>query len=301
MFDYNSVLIPENLAINKPDSSLLKIINNKSFNDKILFQVDSDFHCIKVVQNEIGRFLHFADTYQAGFINTPFYSGNLPYINYFLISYLINPLISNILLIGLGSGKLVSDCQSLFKNLRSIDVVDLEEHILYIAKKFFHFNVSDKFSFFLQDGFTFLNSNNKKYDLIIVDVANNYGIDLRFLSPEYFALIKKSLTKSGIFISNMCASPDFDNPKNIFFRDFFPIYQQNFKYNLVFKGDYSDLVYYKSFFNLDKRVIDITNVIIISSNKYNDFSINAKQRLDIKLLGIDIDNYIKDYYEKKYK
>ena len=103
------ILIPEELAINKPKSKFLEIINNKKFNDKVLCEINSDFHNIKIIENEVGKFIHYGDTYQAGFINTDFYKGKLPYINYFLIPYLINPDIKKILLIGLGTGKIVSD------------------------------------------------------------------------------------------------------------------------------------------------------------------------------------------------
>ena len=289
-----SELIPEKLAIHEPKSDLLEIINNKTFNDTVLYKTVSDFHNIKVVENETGRFLHYCDTYQAGFINTDFYKGNLPYINYFLISYLLNPNIEKILLIGLGSGKLVNDFEFLFKKLKKIDVVDLEENIPYIAQKYFNFKPSNKFNFILQDGITYLRTNKTKYDLIVVDVANNNGIDMRFLSDDYFGSIKNSLKKSGLFISNMCASPDFENPKNIFFKKFFPIYKTFFKYNHIFKGNFSDKVYYKSFFNIDERVIDITNVIIISTDKYSSIKTNTDLIDDISQLDIDIKSYLND-------
>ena len=290
------VLIPEELAIKKPKKELLEIINNKIFNDKVLFEMESDFHNIKVIENEIGRFLHYKDTYQAGFINTNFYKGNLPYINYFLIPYLMNPKIKNILLIGMGSGKIINDFEFLFEKLNAIDVVDLEENIVDIAKNYFDFEQSEKFNFILQDGITYLRNNKRKYDLIVVDVANNDGIDLRFLSEDYFNAVKKSLKRDGIFVSNMCASPDFENKKNKFFKDFFPIYQKFFRNNLIFKGNYSDKIYYKCFFDIDERVIDITNVIIFSSDKY--FKINFLKDLieKIKKLNINIENYLKDYY-----
>ena len=290
-------LIPENLAIHKPKKELLNIINNKCFNDKVLYKKDSDFHEIKVIQNEIGRFLHYCDTYQAGFINTDFYKGNLPYINYFLISYLINPNIEKILLIGMGSGKIINDFEFLFENLKTIDVVDLEENIPFIAEKYFNFKKSEKYNFILQDGITFLRNNKTKYDLILVDVANNDGIDLRFLGEDYFSLIKKSLKKSGIFVSNMCASPDFNNKKNIFFNKYFPIYKKYFKYNHIFKGDFSDKVYYKSFFNIDERVIDITNVIIFSTDKYDKIETRKIYTDKINQLSVNISEYIKDYYK----
>ena len=290
------ILIPEELPIKRPKKELLKIINNKKFNDKVLFKIQSDFHNIKVVENEIGRFLHYKNTYQAGFINTKFYKGNLPYINYFLISYLMNPKIKNILLIGMGSGKIINDFEYLFEDLKFIDVVDLEENIADIAKKFFNFKESNKFNFILQDGITYLRNNKKKYDLIVVDVANNDGIDLRFLSEDYFNAIKKSLKRDGIFVSNMCASTDFENKKNKFFKDFFPIYQKFFRNNLIFKGNYSDKIYYKCFFDIDERVIDITNVIIISSDKYSKINLQKDMIERIKKLNINIKEYLNDYY-----
>ena len=285
------VLIPEELAIKKPPKELLEIINNKIFNDRVLFELESDFHNIKVIENEIGRFLHYKDTYQAGFINTNFYKGNLPYINYFLIPYLMNPKIKNILLIGMGSGKIINDFEFLFEDLKSIDVVDLEENITDIAKNYFDFKESERFNFILQDGITYLRNNKRKYDLIVVDVANNDGIDLRFLSDEYFKIIKKSLKKDGIFVSNMCASPDFNNKKNKFFTDFFPQYNKFFENNLIFKGNYSDKIYYKCFFDINERVIDITNVIIISSDKNYCLKNNYQK---FNNLNIDITNYLRD-------
>ena len=285
------VLIPEELAIKKPKKELLEIINNKIFNDRVLFELESDFHNIKVIENEIGRFLHYKDTYQAGFIDTNFYKGNLPYINYFLIPYLMNPKIKNILLIGMGSGKIINDFEFLFEDLKSIDVVDLEENITDIAKNYFDFKESERFNFILQDGITYLRNNKRKYDLIVVDVANNDGIDLRFLSDEYFKIIKKSLKKDGIFVSNMCASPDFNNKKNKFFTDFFPQYNKFFENNLIFKGNYSDKIYYKCFFDINERVIDITNVIIISSDKNYCLKNNYQK---FNNLNIDITNYLRD-------
>ena len=206
----------------------------------------------------------------------------------------MNPKIEKILLIGLGSGKIVNDFEFLFDNLKTIDVVDIEENILNIAHTYFDFKPDKKFNFILQDGITYLRGNKKKYDLIVADIANNDGIDLRFLSDDYFAALKHSLKKTGIFVSNMCASPDFNNPENIFFKEFFPIYRKNFNNNFIFKGEHSDTIYYKVFFNLTERVIDITNVIIISSDKKYQIKEDENLINKIKKLNINIEEYIKD-------
>ncbi len=285
------IIIPEYLAIHEPKEELLEIINNKTFNDRVLYEKQSDFHDIKVIENEIGRFLHYKDTYQAGFINTQFYKGNLPYINYFTIPYLINPDIKNILLIGFGTGKIVNDWEKLFDNLESIDVVDIEENIFDIAADYFEFKKSDSINFFLQDGLVFLRENNKKYDLIVTDVASDDGIDDRFLSDDYFKLIKKSLTPNGLFVSNLCSSADLTCKENTFFHSILDTYHSHFKQVSVFKGNESDRVYYKAFFDIDERVIDITNVILISSKQ--QFSV-GKDYEKIKATGLDILPYVND-------
>lgn len=285
------IIIPEYLAIHEPKEELLEIINNKTFNDRVLYEKQSDFHDIKVIENEIGRFLHYKDTYQAGFINTQFYKGNLPYINYFTIPYLINPDIKNILLIGFGTGKIVNDWEKLFDNLESIDVVDIEENIFDIAADYFEFKKSDSIHFFLQDGLVFLRENNKKYDLIVTDVASDDGIDDRFLSDDYFKLIKKSLTPNGVFVSNLCSSADLTCKENTFFHSILDTYHSYFKQVSIFKGNESDRVYYKAFFDIDERVIDITNVILISSKQ--QFSV-GKDYEKIKATGLDIVPYVND-------
>ncbi len=287
------IIIPEYLAIHEPDEKLLKIVNEKTFDDKVLYEKQSDFHNIRVVENEVGRFLHYKDTYQAGFIDTPFYKGNLPYINYFTLPYLINPDIKNILLIGFGTGKIVNDWEKLFENLDCIDVVDIEENIFGIAKNYFGFKDSSITNFYLQDGLVYLRENTKNYDLIVVDVASDDGIDDRFLSSEYFELVKKALSPKGLFISNLCSSADFENEENTFLHSVLELYKEKFKQLAVFKGNESDRVYYKAFFDIDERVIDITNVIIIASK--NSFFF-AKDFDRYKIIDVDIKNYMADLY-----
>ena len=291
------MIIPEKLAINSPKENFLKIINNKKFKDKILFEKVSSFHNIKVIENEIGRFLHYDDTYQAGFINTKYYKGNLPYINYFLLPYFYKKSLKKVLLIGLGTGKIVDDLFNLFPDIECFDVVDIEENILEIANKYFDFRLNNRTYFYLQDGFVYLKTTKNKYDLIIVDVANNEGIEERFIENSYFSLIKSHLKKSGLFISNLCSSADLDNPQNKFFQKLKNIYFENFYSVRIFKGNYSDKIYYKSFFDLDERVIDITNIILISSMKEIKFLPNKISLIDYfksKFNNIDIDSILND-------
>ncbi|MBQ8635461.1 hypothetical protein IJX73_03820 [bacterium] len=271
-------IIPSDLAIHKPKEHLLELMEKNELEETIIAEFDSDFHTISIVENKIGRFLKYDDTYQAGYINSVYYKGNLPYINYFLIPYLMNKNIKNILLVGFGSGILINQYEKIFHDLKSIDIVDIEENIFSIAQDYFGFKSSDKQNFYLQDALVYLKTSSKKYDLIIVDVAGDEGIDERFCDIEYLKLIKSNLKKDGIFVSNMPSSRDVFNKNNKFTLKLIEDYKNEFCDVKIFNGETSNQIFYKAFFDIDEIVLDITNLILISSNK--KFEIKYNDKLD---------------------
>lgn len=281
-------IIPDNLAIHKPKKELLDLIEKNDIKERILETFESDFHSISVVESKIGRFLKYDDTYQAGYIDTPFYKGNLPYINYFLIPLLMSKKIKDVLFIGFGSGIIVNQYEE-FLNLKTVDIVDIEENIFYIAQKYFNFRKSDKQNFILQDALIYLKTTKKKYDLIIVDVAGNEGIDERFCDSEYLNLIKNRLKKEGIFVSNMPSSRDIFNPKNKFALELIETYKKYFEFVCVYNGEQSNKIFYKTFFDIDEVVFDVTNLILISSNK--KYSIEKNDLIEEKF---EISKYLND-------
>ena len=129
-FSENGVIIPENLMKTDADIESVAVACVKMADDKVLWQTESDFHSIAICENDIGRFMRYGISFQAGFINSPLYKGNIPYLNYFHLPYFINPDAENILLIGFGTGILVKQLEKVYKNLKKIDVVDIEENIL---------------------------------------------------------------------------------------------------------------------------------------------------------------------------
>lgn len=284
-------IVPFDLIIHKPKKELLKLMEKNEIPESVLCEKDSDFHNITVVENSIGRFLKYDDTYQAGWINSKNYIGNLPYINYFLIPCLMNADIKNVLLVGFGSGIIVNQLEKILKNVQTIDLVDIEENIFEIASTYFDFKKTDKQKFYLQDAIVYLKTSKKKYDLIIVDVAGNEGIDERFCNCEYLDLIKSRLSPDGIFVSNMPSSRDIFNPKNKFALNLIERYENKFDNVLLFNGETSNKIFYKTFFNIDEAVLDITNLIIISSDKQykiKDKNENLNEIIDLKPYLADI-------------
>ena len=298
-FDENGVMIPETLITKEVSPEETAKAYVVSMQDKVLWKKESDFHSVSVCENPVGRFLRYGISFQAGIINSDLYRGNIPYLNYFLIPYLLKPNAKNILLIGFGSGLLVKQYEQLFENLKNIDVVDIEENILFLAKTFFGFNESKKFGFNLQDALVYLRNNIKKYDIIAVDVAGNEGLDKRFFGDEYFELIKKSLKKHGVYIFNSCANTDLKE-KNTFFGFTLDIFKRFFKNFAVFEGKNSDKLYYKIFFDTDKPLLNITNCIFIGTDKNlseKDFEFKKDISAKTEKICPNFENYLKDLHK----
>lgn len=304
-FSENGIVIPENFINSEIDIDNLIENSNVVLNDKILFEAQSDFHDIYVCENSVGKFLKYGISVQAGLINTPKYSGNIPYLNYFLLNYLLKKDAKKILLIGFGIGHLVNQFEQLFDELECIDAVDIEENVISIAEKHFGFKKSEKFNFYLQDALVFLRNNKKKYDIIITDVAGDEGIDDRFFQDEFFLNIKKSLVKDGVFSFNSCANTDFDECKETFYGFTVSKYKEHFKNFAVFNGKISTFTYYNSIYGLSKDdifgALDITNAIFFATDskllENNLKNVAIEDLARIKKLGVDIDFYINDLHK----
>lgn len=300
-FSENGVIIPENIMKKESDIESVAVACARMFEDEVLWEGESTFHSISVCENSVGRFLRYGISFQAGRINSELYKGNIPYLNYFLIPYLLNHKAQKILVIGFGTGMLVKQYEMIFENLKQIDAVDIEENIISIASEYFDFEESDKFNFYLQDALVYLRNNKTKYDLIVVDVAGNEGVDERFFEDDFFFNIKKSLKKKGILAFNSCANTDFEEGAENFFGVTVDKYKEHFKNFAVFDGKTSDKLYYKVFFDIDKRVIDVTNAIFIATDTKllpEMFCSPAKEKVDkILQVGVTIEDYINDLHK----
>ena len=129
-FSENGVIIPENIMKKEADIESVAIAIAKMREDEVLWQKESAFHSISICENSVGRFMKYGISFQAGRINSPVYKGNIPYLNYFLIPYLINPKAKKILVIGFGTGILIKQLEKIYEKLEQIDAVDIEENIL---------------------------------------------------------------------------------------------------------------------------------------------------------------------------
>lgn len=107
---------------------------------------------------------------------------------------------------------------------KSIDVVEIDEDITKIAKKYFYLdkliedydlNNTNRLGLIAEDGRTYLNKNTKKYDAILNDAFAGESPAETLTTVEAAQKVHASLTENGLYLSNVISSIDGENSKFI--------------------------------------------------------------------------------------
>ena len=173
-----------------------------------------------------------------------------------------------ILCIGLGGGTMPKFFYRLFTKTK-LTILEINPKVIQIAKHFFKLPISKKrFNILQGDGIQYINETENKYDLLISDAFEDYGLPEEFCTISYFESCRNILSEKGIFMINLWGS----DPKTPIYRD---------RINLVF----------------DKQVLHVEsskpgNIIVFAFNEKNvEYSINILRQkiksLEVKY-GLDL-------------
>lgn len=113
----------------------------------------------------------------------------------------------------MGTGTYAKQCQKYFPNA-SIEGVEIDQKITNLASKYFKLPNTIKVNTY--DGRAYLNSENKKYDVIMVDAYQDITIPFQMSSKEFFTIVKNHLAKDGIMVVNMKIQDELSYYKKIF-------------------------------------------------------------------------------------
>ena len=107
---------------------------------------------------------------------------------------------------------------------KNMDVVEIDEDITEIAKEYFYLdkliedynlNENNRLGLIAEDGRTYLNKNNKKYDAILNDAFAGESPAATLTTIEAAQKIYNSLTENGLYLSNVISSINGRNSKFI--------------------------------------------------------------------------------------
>ena len=111
--------------------------------------------------------------------------------------------VKHVLILGLGGGSVISSLRKKFDFNGYIQAVDIDEKIIAIAKNDFNICTSHNLTISKYDAYKFVKKNNKKHDLIIIDLFINNEVPDQFYSAIFCENISKLVNENGYFIFNL--------------------------------------------------------------------------------------------------
>lgn len=160
------------------------------------------------------------------------------------IPYMVSRNCKKVLIIGGGDGGVVREFVK-HKDIERIDLVEIDERVIEVSKKFFPdctSGLSDKRVRILpEDGFAFMKRAKNEYDVIVVDSTDPVDFASGLFTDEFYSDVFNALTEEGIMM-NQTETPFLDEYgiKNIYnnMRKVFPVVQSFSAPMLIYPGVY---------------------------------------------------------------
>ncbi len=184
--------------------TLLGLKNTKS--KYIIEEVESNYNYIIIKQKGeyvSMSFSRYKSKYTESKINI-FNDDELPvsYTQIMPVGLVYTSSPKNLLMIGLGGGMISKYIHKYMPELK-ITGVELDDKVVEMAKKYFKLSENNNYKIIVDDGRIFLNNQDKKYDIIMIDAYKGGYIPFHLCTKEFYTLSSKHLSEGGSVVLNL--------------------------------------------------------------------------------------------------
>ena len=189
-------------------------LNNNTVMQKFNIVSNNQYSTTKIFVREGGNIVDLNVNHSGSARMSKSYSSMFDYVQFIENSF-IKPTLKNeniapmdILVLGAGGFTMgYGDTKN------SYEYVDVDKDLLEIAETYLLENpLEENKKFFAQGARAYLNENDKKFDLIIVDLySNEMSIPSHLITQEFYASVKEHLKPLGVVAMNVIAKPYFDD------------------------------------------------------------------------------------------
>ena len=156
-----------------------------------------------IVASVFGHTSHFAFwvsdlTYEGESVYNYLQVSDTDYATYLSTNVIFG--VQDILILGMGTGTFAVQCQKLFPGC-NIKGVEIDDKITDLAHEYFE--LPDDIEVITYDGRAYLEADDEKYDVIMVDAYQDITIPFQMSSVEFFTLVRDHLKDNGIMVMNM--------------------------------------------------------------------------------------------------
>jgi len=113
------------------------------------------------------------------------------------------PCPSRILIIGLGGGVVPREARQIYPD-SILDIIEIDEKIIDVAKEYFFFKEDDKMKVHKGDAFIITQEMKEPYDFIMVDAFLTNYIPFPLMSLDFIKIISELVTDNSIISVNCC-------------------------------------------------------------------------------------------------
>ncbi len=112
---------------------------------------------------------------------------------------------TEVLILGMGTGTYAHQCMKYFQGV-SVEGVEIDQKITDLAEMYF--DLPEDVQVTTYDGRAYLQTIDKKYDVIMVDAYQDITIPFQMSSVEFFTLVRDHLKDNGVMVVNMNMKSD---------------------------------------------------------------------------------------------
>ena len=163
---------------------------------------DTRYHRLFVVEDEESRYLRFDSSFQSGmWLDDPFRT-RFAYSDYLHVGLAYKPDAKKVLVVGLGGAAVPKRVWRDFKDVE-VTAVELDPEVVETAYRWFDLPRDPRIKIEVDDGRRFLQRNDEKYDVIMVDAFYSDGVPFHLTTLEFVELMRERLTPGGVIATNV--------------------------------------------------------------------------------------------------
>jgi len=168
----------------------------------ILRTKDSQYHRIAVVEDDDSRYLRFDSSFQSGMYKDDPYRTRFAYSDYLQLAFAYRPGAKRVLYVGLGGASAPKRTWRDFPAVR-VEVVELDPEVVDVAYDYFELPRDPRLPVHVQDGRSYLASNDGPWDAIVIDAFYSDSIPFHLATREFLELASARLSPGGVIVTNI--------------------------------------------------------------------------------------------------
>ena len=146
-----------------------------------------------------------------------------PYVRMSMGGLLLNSEPKRVLMIGLGGGSIPNVLEELYPNVH-IDIVEIDEAVVRVAKQYFGFSESSRKQVHVNDARVYIKRAGLKklqYDLIILDAFTGDYIPEHLMTKEFLEESRALLSEGGVLVANTFSTSNLYDHESVTYAEVF--------------------------------------------------------------------------------